>query len=557
LQRRRLTASLTAIFLSLLLAFGTVALYHRVHSHPFFNVDDRVYVVENSHVRNGLHWETVKWAFTTFYAYNWHPLTWLSHALDSEIYGTGPAGPHEVNVILHALDAVLLFWVLMRSTGFVGRSFAVAALFAVHPINVEPVVWVAERKTMLSMLFFLAALGAYARYARRPGVLRYSIVAVLYALALMAKPQVITLPLILLLWDYWPLQRMFAVSASSSEYPARSLRALLLEKLPLLILCAASALVTVRAQGMARAQSWGYNLPIRLENAVVSYARYLGNAFWPVGLAPEYPHPGALLPAWRVGGAVALLVSITVLVVIGQRRRYLLVGWLWFLITLVPMIGLIQVGRQAMADRYAYGSFVGLFIMVTWGVADLGLLMCRRGSPHQGHESYPQEFAAPSPSRDLSTMLPALVGVLCLLVLSVLTHRQINYWKDDLTVWRHAASVINNDWIAEAEIGIALQRMGRPEQEFLPHFFKASSIEYSEFFSNSQIAVYYQAHGNPREAIERYRRMLLSPRATHVAADIYQKMGLEYLTLGDRVNAEKCFNDAVNLRLLTKNGRVQ
>ena len=365
--------------LALLLIVATVALYQPVKHYPFVTFDDRDYVLRNFQIQSGLDWDTVQWAFTSFYASNWHPLTWLSHTLDYQLFHLDPAGHHDTNVLLHALNAALLFWVLWRATGYAGRSFVVAALLAFHPVNVESVAWVSERKNVLSMFFFLLALGAYRWYALKPRFDRYLAVASVYALGLMAKPQVITFPCVLLLWDYWPLQRMFAPAGPSSGtrpvavVPGRSFRWLLLEKLPLFALSAASAVLTVKAQRSGGALGdvfTSYPLPVRLENAIVSYVRYMGKAVWPSHLAIFYPHPEGLLNPWLVAGASILLLAITVLVVAGRRRRYFLVGWFWFLGTLVPMLGLLQVGGQAMADRYAYLSLIGLFLMICWGVAD-------------------------------------------------------------------------------------------------------------------------------------------------------------------------------------------
>ena len=366
--------------LSLLLVFATVALYYPVRSHPFVNYDDNVYVTENEQVKAGLDWDTVQWAFTTTEAGNWHPLTWLSHALDYELFELNPAGHHETNVLLHVLNALLLFWVLRQATGFTGRSWMVAALFALHPINVESVAWISERKNLLSMMFFLLALGAYRWYVREPRSSRYAVVLGLFALGLMAKPQVITLPFVLLLWDYWPLRRMAVADDQSAAEPAdesplvqRSFSWLVAEKLPMLALCAASAFITMKAQQAAGAMNTVKNsfpLSIRMGNAIVCYARYIGKALWPSHLALVYPHPGTSLEIWEVLAALVLLLAITALVLRERHRRYLLVGWLWFLGTMVPMIGLVQVGEQAMADRYAYLPFIGLFIMVCWGAAD-------------------------------------------------------------------------------------------------------------------------------------------------------------------------------------------
>ncbi len=287
--------------LGLLLVILTVALYYPVKSHPFVNYDDNVYVTENVHIQNGLNWETVTWAFTASDAGNWHPLTWLSHAVDFELFDVNPGGHHETSMLLHVLNAVLLFWVLQRATGKLGRSLMVAALFAVHPINVESVVWISERKNVLSMFFFLLALGAYRWYVTKPSVGRYTAVAVSFALGLMAKPQVITFPFVLLLWDYWPLRRMsLATGKASAEdapaagFPQKSLRFLVVEKLPLFGLAAISALMTMKAQraGGAVVALGATSLSVRLSNAIVSYVQYLLKAFWPSKLAPMYPHPG-------------------------------------------------------------------------------------------------------------------------------------------------------------------------------------------------------------------------------------------------------------------------
>src|SRR5271165_3336520 len=396
------------LLLGFLLVVATVVLYFPVNSHPFANYDDPDYVTDNFHVRSGLHWSTVKWAFTTYAAANWHPLTWISHAADVQLFELNPGRHHDVNLLLHALNVVLLFWVLQRATGYVGRSAMVAALFALHPINVESVVWIAERKNLLSMLFFLLALGAYRWYATRPRADRYVLVVFLYALALMAKPQVITFPFVLLLWDYWPLRRMFAGSDESSATAtatvirARSFSWLVLEKLPLLVLSAASAVITVKAQRTGGAMSGPQNtypFLLRVENAIVSYVRYIGKAVWPSHLALMYPHSSFAI--WEVVVALLMLLVITAIVIAGRRQRYLPVGWFWFLGTLVPMIGLVQVGAQAMADRYAYLPFVGLFIIACWGVSDF------------------------FERRNLSTAWLATPSLAGLVALAVVTHRQI------------------------------------------------------------------------------------------------------------------------------------
>ncbi len=421
--------------LGLLLAVATVALYYPVNHHQFVSYDDDIYVTNNWHIKYGLDWKAVKWAFTGNYGDNWHPVTWLSHGLDCQLFFLNSGRHHATNLLLHTMNAVLLFWVLLRATGYTGRSFMVAALFALHPINVESVAWVSERKNLLSMLFFLLALAAYRWYARwvpQPShhrreagrIGRYLAVVFLFALGLMAKPQIITLPFVLLLWDYWPLRRMFAGSeVASSETrvaPARSFSWLVLEKLPLLVLVVASAVITLHAQ---REAATPYPLSVRIGNALVSYVWYVRKAFWPSHLALLYPHPPGLPPIWQVVAAVLFLLAVTGLVIARCRQRFFLVGWLWFLGTLVPMIGLVQVGRQAMADRYAYLSFVGLFLMICWGAAEWGEHLHLR----------------PAWLRTAS--------VVVLLALAVVAHRQIGYWSDSITLWTRTLAVTRSHLI--------------------------------------------------------------------------------------------------------------
>lgn len=291
----------------------TVVLYYPTHRHPFVRYDDNEYVYENPHVQGGLTWESVRWAFTSSRAANWHPLTWLSHASDCQIFGLKPAGPHDENILLHAGNAVLLFWILLQATGYTWRSFMVAALFALHPINVESVVWIAERKNLFSMTFFLLALAAYRWYASRPRLGPYVLVSSLFALGLMAKPQVITLPCVLLLWDYWPLRRMFPSQPDETEVadtiPPRSLLWLVLEKLPLFVLVVASAIVTLHVQEPNR---MFYPRLLCAGNGIVSYVVYVGKAIWPTRLAPFYPHPEHL-SALDVSLSALFLLLITLL----------------------------------------------------------------------------------------------------------------------------------------------------------------------------------------------------------------------------------------------------
>jgi hypothetical protein len=309
----RQTIDRRTLVFSLLLFAAVLASYSSIIHNQFLDYDDNEYITNNAHVKAGLTWANVQWAFSTSEEANWHPLTWLSHELDSELFGLNPVGHHVVNVLLHAVNAVLLFLLLQSATGFRWRSLMVAALFALHPINVESVAWAAERKNVLSMLFFLLALYAYGRYARRPGLGRYIAVAGFFVLSLLAKPQAITFPFLLLLWDYWPLDRIGArdMPTQAGNAPRLPIARLLLEKLPLLFLSAASAVITMEAQkaGGAVKDLARFSLPLRLETTVISYARYLGKTFWPTKLVLPYPHPLKLYPAWQVGAAVVLLAA--------------------------------------------------------------------------------------------------------------------------------------------------------------------------------------------------------------------------------------------------------
>jgi hypothetical protein len=355
-----------------LLAVATIALYSPVIGYSFVVLDDRDYVTANFHVHGGLAWNTIKWAFTSTAAANWHPLTWLSHALDYQLFALNPAGHHFDSVLIHALNAVLLFLLLAWVAKRVGPSLLVAALFALHPINVESVAWVAERKNVLSTLFFLSAVGAYAWYVQKPDWRRYLLVAALFAAGLMAKPMVITLPFVLLLLDYWPLGRTAGSPPSVVRVPQWAVSRLLLEKIPLLFLSAASAWITLKAQrtGYAVRTLKQFPLAIRIENAVVAYGLYLWKMLWPARLA-LYPHSAIALPAWQWILSSLVLIGVTALVVTFRSKRYLPVGWFWFLGTLIPVIGLVQVGEAAMADRYAYVPLIGIFVMIAWSFADL------------------------------------------------------------------------------------------------------------------------------------------------------------------------------------------
>jgi protein O-mannosyl-transferase len=520
--------------LALLLVGATIALYSPVNHHPFVNYDDDGYVTDNVHVKAGLSGETIAWAFTTYDEANWHPLTWLSHAFDYQLFELDPAGHHDVNLLLHVLNVALLFWVLWRATGYPGRSLMVAALFALHPINVESVAWIAERKNLLSMLFFLLALGAYRWYARAPRVGRYVVVSLLYILGLMCKPQIITLPFVLLLWDYWPLHRMAIGKldpATTTEpwmtFPQKSFAWLVREKLPLFALSAVSAVITLKAQGLNGGLNAGIPISSRIANAIVSYARYLGQAFWPTRLAPMYPFSMSSLKAWEVTGAAFLLLAVTSLVVADRRQRYLLVGWLWFVGTLVPMIGLVQVGRQAMADRYAYLPFLGLFVAICWRLGDWAL---------QAH---------------IPIAWQAGVGVVVLLTLGTVTHRQIDFWGDNVRLWTHTLQVTSSNYLAEDNLGRALEAEGN-RQQAMAHYARSAEIEPSYVFAHIHVGTCQQLEGDLQGALQQYQKVisLTQNDITHYAEVrhlIFANMASAYGGLGDFVRASQCLESALSL----------
>jgi tetratricopeptide (TPR) repeat protein len=514
--------------LSLALVLLTVLAYLPVRNNAFINFDDNHYITQNSQVKAGLSWDTLKWAFTTYDAANWHPLTWLSHALDSQLFGMNSAGPHSISVLLHALNAVLLFLILQSLTGFTWRSLMVAALFAVHPLNVESVAWAAERKTVLSMLFFLLAISAYFRYVHQPTKSRYLGVVGLFALALMSKPQVITFPLALLLLDYWPSGRTrfaapLASTDSSAEVGRRPLTSLLVEKIPLLGLSAISAIITLQAQhaGHAVRTVVEYSLASRVETAVLSYALYVRDAFVPWHLAPIYPHADGLLATWKVLLAATVLIAISALAVLGRRRApYLLFGWLWFVGSLVPMIGLIQVGEQARADRYMYVSLIGMLVAVIWGGADL--LVRRKFSPAVG---------------------AAVCGVV-LVALSVATFQQIGHWRDSETLWNYTLAVTGQNFMAEDNLAQELAHQGRTK-EALVHFHNVLKLHDWQPSELIAFGMYEQRQGYSSDAIAQYQRALQNTSDPKTRAVELSNIGSAYMDMKDLQNAQVNFSKAL------------
>ena len=467
------------MLLGVVLVLGTLLLYGQVVHHEFLDFDDGPYVTQNIHVNTGLNRGNVAWAFTTFQEGNWHPLTWLSHMVDCQLFGLRSGPPHLVNVAMHAANVLLLFWLLQSATGGVWRSFFVAALFAVHPLNVETVAWVAERKSLLCTLFSLLTIAAYGGYARRPGWKKYLVVVGAFALALMSKPMAVSLPLVLLLLDYWPLERY-------EELPLRRRWArLLMEKLPLFLMSAASSAVTIVAQrsGGTVVGISALPLSVRLENTIVSYVAYMGKTFWPAKLAVFYPHPEHSLPWPDVVAAAVILAAITMAVLYFHGVRYLAMGWFLFVVTLIPVIGIVQVGHQAMADRYAYIPCIGLFIIIAWGLSDV-------------------VTAAAIPRA-----VPA-VAALCLIflvALSAATTRYLPYWQNGVELFTHARIIaVQPDPSLEEGLADALVSAGRFDEAF-PHYREACVLRPNFAYCHYHMAEILLTRHQLRDALEQYQ----------------------------------------------------
>jgi Flp pilus assembly protein TadD len=432
---QRAKSRVTDLLVCLGLVAATWTVFRQTLAHDFVNFDDHVYVYENPLVIRGLSTEGIIGAFTHTHARNWHPLTTVSHMLDCQLFGLNAGGHHLTNVILHTISVLLLFLVLKQMTGALWQSAFVAGLFAIHPLHVESVAWIAERKDVLSAVFFMLTLGAYSRYARAPSAARYLLVALLFACGLMSKPMLVTLPFVLLLLDYWPLGR---IGGQKSE-GERRLRRLITEKVPLFALSALSCIATLFAQRQGPSAIDQLPFLWRLNNTFVSYITYIWQMLWPARLAVFYPHPNNRLPLVEVILAIAFLVGITLVVIYLRRTKpYLVTGWFWYLGMLVPVIGLVQVGEQAHADRYTYLPQIGLYITVAWTVGDLFL------------ESAPR-------------VRRALIGVAAAIVIVSLGVRaivQASYWKNSETLWNHTLAVTGENDVAYNNLGFLFLRRG-------------------------------------------------------------------------------------------------
>jgi len=496
------------LIVCLFLALATLTVYFQVTSHDFVNYDDYDYVTENRYVRTGLSKRSIAWAFTSFHVGNWHPLTWLSHMLDCELFGLKPGMHHLTNLLFHMANSILLFVVLRRMTGSIWRSGFVAGLFAFHPLHVESVAWVAERKDVLSTLFWMLTMWAYVRYSESPGVIRYLLVLVFFALGLMAKPMLVTLPFVLLLIDYWPLARLQLDQFENENNISlrKSILHLILEKVPLFALSGAISVIAVIALQKAGGGPSLGDLPLqpRIANALVSFLSYIQKMIWPDELAIFYPLPRAV-PMWKAVGAGLLLSCLSVIFLRAVRSRpYLSVGWLWYLGSLVPVIGVVQGGGQAMADRYTYIPLIGLYVMIAWGVPDL----VKRWRYNR--------------------VLLAASAIMVVLALIICTWRQVQHWKDSITLFRHTLNVTTDNHLAHNNLGVPLDKQGR-HGEAIKHYQEALRIKPGWAEAHYNLGMAKTGQGKFEEAIEAYSESIRLrpnfPKAHNNMANVLLSLG--------------------------------
>lgn len=431
----------------LILTLAIIAVYGQVRSHEFVNYDDEIYITNNWRIKSGINDDSLSWAFTSGYAGNWHPLTWLSHMLDWQLFGPNPTGHHFVNLFLHIANTLLLFIIFAQMTAAIWPSAFIAAAFALHPLHVESVAWAAERKDVLSTLFWMLTMFAYVRYIKIKSKNWYLLAMAFFALGLMAKPMLVTLPFILLLLDYWPLQR-FQIGqtpklSTDKNSDRQSLQKLIIEKVPFLLLAVSSCIVTfiVQQKAGAVASTEKLDITVRVANAVTSYGTYITKMIWPTRLAMFYPHPGSNISMAKAAISAAILIALSIYIIrLAKTHKYLLVGWLWYLGTLIPVIGIVQVGNQALADRYSYIPLTGLFIIIAWGALDI--------------------FSKFNYKKNILAALAAIV----LIASTICTYIQTSYWQSSITLFEHALEVTENNYIAHFCISAPLHDMDRSEE---------------------------------------------------------------------------------------------
>jgi Flp pilus assembly protein TadD len=497
------------------LAVSTLLVFWQVRNFGSVDYDDNAYVFKNPHVLNGLTKDSVKWAFTTGYAGNWSPLIWLSYMLDRQLFGNNAGGYHITNLIFHIANTLLLFFVLKQMTGALWQSAFVAALFAIHPFHVEAVTWVSSRKDVLSTFFWMLAMAVYMRYVKQPSGWRYLLVLLFFAMGLMAKAMVVTLPFVLLLLDYWPLDRIKRVDW-------KTISQLVLEKIPFIVLAAVFSVITFFTQQHVGAlpDFHKFVFKYRVYNAFVSYIKYIEKMIWPSGLAVCYPHPYEKISVLFALISAILLLVVTILVLrFANKHRYLVTGWFWYLGTLVPVIGLVQIGGHAMADRYTYITLTGLFIIIAWGLPDL---------------------LAKWPNRKIALGLSMII---VLTTLGICAGRQVSYWSDRIVLFSHALAVTQNNYIAYNSRGVAYDSLGR-YPEAMEDFKQALRIrpDYAEAYNSCGVT--YNSLGRYPEAMENFEQAIKNKPGY---AEAHNNLGAAYGNLGRYPEAIEAFRQAVKI----------
>jgi len=508
----------------LFLVIAILAVYWQVRNYSFVNYDDSQYVTQNHNVQAGLTLESITWSFTAVQASNWHPLTWISHMLDCQLYGLEPGRHHLTNVLLHILNSLLLFLVFMRMTGKLWQSGFVAALFALHPLHVESVAWISERKDVLSTFFWMLSLWGYLRYVERPGVCRYLLLLFLFILGLMTKPMLVTLPFVLLLLDYWPLNRFQSGSSGDGNHSIQRPFdfGLVWEKIPLFLLSAVSSVITYIVQKSGGAVNSLAAIPFhdRIANAIVSYVSYIGKMIWPTNLAVFYPYPESVL-LWKVAGAGLLLVVVPVVIFRMVRTKpYFAVGWLWYIGTLVPVIGLVQVGLQGMADRYTYVPLIGIFVIIAWGVPDF--------MPKWRYRRI-----------GFTVTIAAILAIIM-----ITTRLQIRYWSNSVTLFEHALEVTVDNCIVHAKLGEALAGQGKIDAA-VRHYHEALRIKPDFVAALLNLGVALKEKGELNEAINCFSKVL---RMKSNRADAHSELGDTLKIKGDFVGATKHYFEAIRIK---------
>jgi protein O-mannosyl-transferase len=499
------------------LAVSALLVFWQVRNFDFVSYDDDLYVYENQYVVSGLTFDNIVWAFTTGQAANWHPVTWLSLMLDCQLLGANAGRIHLVNILFHLANILLLFTVLRKMTGALWQSAFVAALFALHPMHVESVAWVAERNDVLSTFFLLLAILAYTQYVKKPGTPRYLLVLLIFALGLMAKPMLVTLPFLLLLLDYWPLERI-------KHFDRQVIYRLVLEKIPFIVLSIASSVLTFIAQQSSRVVISFDRFPLkfRIGNALVSYIKYIEKMIWPSRMAVFYPHPYENVSVLYAVSSAILLLAVTILILrFAKNRRYLVTGWFWYLGTLIPVIGIVQAGLQAHADRYTYIPYIGLFLMLAWSLPQL-------------LSKFPQR-----------KIVLCVSMVIVLTTLGICAHRQTSYWKNGITLFSHTIEVVpQNNWISYNNLGLAYSRYGR-RPEAIEAYKQAINIKPNLAESYANLGAAYANLGRLSEAMDAFK---MAAQINPDLAEAHYNLGYAYAKLGRYTEAIDIYKQAIKIK---------